>query len=197
MFTRAVQNHSAPATVKNQKPLHLSAAKLNVSNPPESSKRKFDHTISSTSSLGALHNSTYFFDENDFEDDEAIDLTGGTPPRPKASPVSDPSLGANFTDVDYPKLPPAPAPAPPDSRTQAPSSSAPIPWSSSPPSHYQPPPSKRRTMPWLDKDGNDKTATYTPLPADKDKYPWNKTASAVKDEQKELRRRNKQRGSQM
>src|SRR2546421_10897496 len=100
MFTRAVQNHSAPATVKTQKPLHLNAAKLNVSNPPESSKRKFDRTISSTSStstLGALHNSTYFFDENDFEDDEAIDLTGGTPPRPKASPVNDPSLEAHFT----------------------------------------------------------------------------------------------------
>ena len=200
MFAKAVQSHSAPATVKTRKPLHPNAAKINVSKPPESNKRKFDRTMSSTSSLGALHNSTYFFDENDFEDDEAIDLTGGTPPRPKASPVSYPSLRAASTDVDYPKLPPAPAPAPPDSRSQAPSSSAPIPWSSSPPSHYQPPPSKRRTMPWLDKDGNDKTATYTPLPADKDKhapYPWNKTASALKDEQKELRRRNGQRGTQM
>jgi ATP-dependent DNA helicase PIF1 len=198
MFTRAVQNHSTPAAVKTQKPLHPNATKMNVSKPPEPNKRKFDRTMSSTSSLGALHNSTYFFNENDFEDDGAIDLTGGTPPRPKASSVSYPSLGACFTDVDYPKLPPAPAP--PDSRTQAPSSSAPIPWSSSPPSHYQPPPSKRRTVPWLDKDGNDKTATYTPLPADKDKnapYPWNKTASALKDEQKELRRRHRQRGTQM
>src|ERR1700722_15252330 len=202
MFIRAVQNHSAPATVKTQKLLHSNAAEMTITNPPEPSKRKFDRTISSTSSLGGLHNSTYFFNENDFEDDGAIDLTGGTPPRPKASPVSYPSLEAHFTDVDYPKLPPAPAPAPapPDSCTQAPSSSTPVHWSSSPPSHYQPPPSKRRTVPWLDKDSNDKTATYTPLPADKDKhapYPWNKTASALKDEQKELRRRNKQRGTQM
>jgi ATP-dependent DNA helicase PIF1 len=186
MFTRAVQNHSTPAAVKTQKPLHPNAAKMNVPKPPESNKRKLDRTMSSTSSLGALHNSTYFFKENDFEDDGAIDLTGSTPPRPKPSSVS------------YPTLPPAPGPQ--DSRTQAPLSSAPIPWSSSPPSHHQPPPTKRRTFPWLDKDGNDKTVMSTPLPADKDKnapYPWNKTASALKDEQKELRRRNSQRGTQM
>jgi ATP-dependent DNA helicase PIF1 len=186
MFTRAVQNHSTPAAVKTRKPLHPNAAKMNIPKLPESNKRKLDRTMSSTSSLGALHNSTYFFNENDFEDDGAIDLTGDTPPRPKASSVS------------YPTLPPAPGPQ--DSRTQAPSSSAPIPWSSSPPTHHQTPPAKRRILPWLDKDGNDKTATYTPPPADKDKnapYPWNKTASALKDEQKELRRRNRQRGTQM
>ena len=154
--------------------------------------------MSSTSSLGALHDSTYFFNENDFEDDAAIDLTSGTPPKRKASSVNYPSLSASFTDVDYPVLPPAPAPH--DNHTRAPASSAPVPWSSSPASHFQPPPSKRRTVPWLDKDGNDKTATFTPLPSTKDKnspYPWNKTASALKDEQKELRKRNRQRGTQM
>ena len=76
---------------------------------------------------------------------------------------------------------------------------APVPWSSSPPSHYQPAPSKRGTLPWLKNDDNDKIATHTPLPADKNKnspYPWNKTASALKNEQKELRKRNRQRGTQ-
>jgi ATP-dependent DNA helicase PIF1 len=171
---------------------------MNAPKPPESNKRKFDRTMSSTSSLEALHNSTYFFTESDFEDDEAIDLSSGTPPRPKASPVGHAPPGARFTSVDYPTLPPAPVPE--DSPTRPPSGSAPISWSSSPPSHYQPPPPKGRTVPWLDKDGNDKTATHTPLPADKDKntlYAWNKTTSALKDEQKELRRRNRERGTQM
>jgi ATP-dependent DNA helicase PIF1 len=198
MFGRAVQKHSAPPAANTQRPLHANAAAANVSKPQESKKRKFDRSMSSTSNLGALHDSTYFFNEIDFEDDGAIDLTGGTPPKRKASSVNYPSLSAGFTDVEYPTLPPEPVSQ--DKRSQAPSSSASVPWSTSPPSHYQPPPSKRRTVPWLDKDGNDKTAAYTPLPADKNKnspYPWNKTASALKDEQKELRKRNRQRGTQL
>jgi ATP-dependent DNA helicase PIF1 len=198
MFGRAVQKHSAPAAAKTQGSLHPDAAIPNVSKPQESRKRKFDRSMSSTSSLGALHDSTYFFNEDDFEDDGAIDLTVGTPHKRKTSSANYPSLSAGFTDVDYPTLPPAPVLQ--ENRTQAPSSSAPVPWSSSPPSHYQPPSSKRRTVPWLDNDGNDKAAAYTPFPADKNKnspYPWNKTASALKDEQKELRKRNRQRGTQM
>ena len=194
MFTRAVQNHSTPAAAKTQKPLHPNAAKMNVPKLPESNKRKFERTMSSTSSLGALHNSTYFFNENDFEDDGAFDLT---PPKRNADSADHPRPGSSFTDVNYPALPPAPVPQ--DNGIQAPPSSAPVAWSSSPPSHYQPPLSKRRTVPWLDKDGKDKTVAYTPIPADKDKnspYPWNKTASLLKDEQKELRKRNRQRRTQ-
>lgn len=198
MLGRAVQKHSTAAPAKAQRPLHPNPAAINVSNNQDSKKRKFDRNISSTSSLEALHDPTYFFNENDFEDDGAIDLTSGTPPKRKAGFASYPSLSASFTDVEYPALPPAPVPE--DNGIQAPPSSAPIPWSSSPPSHYQPPSSKRRTVPWLDKDGKDKAASYTPLPADKNKnspYSWNKTASALKDEQKELRKRNRQRGTQM
>ena len=198
MFGRAVQKHSAAPAAKIQRPLHPNPAAANVPNPQETKKRKFARSMSSTSNLGALHDSTYFYNENDFEDDGAIDLTGGTPPKRKASSVDYPSLSASFTDVDYPVLPPAPVPQ--ANHTQAPASSAPLPWSSSPPSHYQPPPSKRRTVPWLDKNGNDRIAAYTPLPADKNKtstYPWNRTASALKDEQKELRKRNRLRGTQI
>src|SRR2546423_3519289 len=138
MFARAVPKHSAlPAakTPKTQKTLHASAAAGNVSKPADSKKRKFDRSMSSTGSLGALHDSTYFFNENDFEDDGAIDLTSDTPPKRKASPVIYPSLSTSFTDVDYPTLPPATVP--PVNHSQAPASSAPVSWSSSPPSHYQ------------------------------------------------------------
>lgn len=198
MFGRAVQKHSGPPAAKTQGPLHSSAAAANVPKLKESTKRKFDRTMSSNSSLGALHQSTVFYNENDFDDDGAIDLTGTTPPKNKPNGIKYPTLSESLNEVIYPTLPPAPARG--EKRTQAPSSSAPVPWSSSPPSHYQPPPSKRRTLPWLDKDEAGKTTSYTPLPADKpthSPYPWNKTASAIKDEQKELRKRNKQRGPQL
>lgn len=113
------------------------------------------------------------------------------PLKGELSPVS-----TTQTDLKYPELPPVPendgSPHEP-----APSSSIPIPWSSSPPSHMLPPP-KRRTLPWLDNEtGNDKTtndraSTSTPAKL-KPVYPWNKTVSAVKEEQKELRRQNKKR----
>ena len=115
--------------------------------------------------LGKLHDDVYF-DENDFEDDENIDLNDA---------VSNPP-----TAVQYPTLP-LPTPKGGPSPTSA--SSQPIPWSSSPLHHRQSPmreqgiptvmsdssttvigdsgtviypslpeevkPSKRRTIPWL------------------------------------------------
>lgn len=198
MFGRAVPKSSAPVTAKSQKPLQANAIAGKVSKLQESKKRKFDRGMSGTSNLEALHEPTYFYSESDFEDDGAIDFTGGTPPKRETSSISYPSLSTSSTKVDYPTLPPAPVQQ--DDYSQAPISSAPVHWSSSPPSHFEPPPSKRRTVPWLDKDGNDKTAAYTPLPADRSKnspYPWNKTASALKDEQKELRKRNRLRETQM
>ncbi len=198
MFGRAVQKHSGPPAAKTQRPLHTNAIAANVPKLAQPTKRKFDRTMSSTSSLGALHESTVFYNENDFDDDGAIDLTENTPPRKKVDGIAYPSLTESLSQVNYPTLPPVPTSH--EQQTQAPPSSAPVPWSSSPPSHFKPPPSKRRTVPWLDKDGDDKTAAYTPLPADRSKhspYPWNKTASAMKDEQKELRKRNRLRGNQL
>lgn len=175
--------------------------------------------------VGKLHDNVYF-DENDFEDDDNIDLTDTAPP---ASP-----------SIQYPTLP---LPTIDNHSTPASASSQPLPWSSSPLHHYKPPPrpnipsasedpaqavtypslptesmsSKRRTIPWLDKNGEDTSnatsqqyvdhsrprklvprnsrinreasTSYTPLPRDKpdSPYPWNKTASAVKEEQKRLR----------
>lgn len=165
---------------------------VNASRPAElnNKKRKFERTMSTNSNLGALHENVYF-NENDFEDDLTIDLTG-SPPSSGLPPVQYPQLKQSTSEIIYPTLPP-----PPNEQPQAPpASSAPIPWSSSPP---EPPrPSKRRTVPWLDPENRPKQGTFTPLPKDRphEKYPWNKTASALRDEQKALRQRNKDRQQQ-
>jgi ATP-dependent DNA helicase PIF1 len=99
-------------------------------------------------------------------------------------------------DIKYPELPQV------DDipQEQLPPSSVPIPWSSSPPSHYQLPQQKRRKLPWGQEDNsssysNPITPAPTRKPSTKAEMPWNKTASTVKDEQKELRRINKKRST--
>ena len=190
MLGRAAQNYSCSSEPKTRKPLKANPSAANSSRLAEATKRKFERTMGSTSGLGALHESTYFYDENDFDDDTNLNLDG-TPPRSSSNLISYPTL----TDsVVYPSLPPAPDGTP----NKAPPSSAPVPWSSSPPDNYLPP-CKRRTIPWLDKDGNDKSEASTPLQTEKSKssqYPWNKTASVMKQEQKELRKRNQLRTKQ-
>lgn len=235
MFKKAVQDHSGQA-----KPLQPNVSRLNASapspsNPPPQSagaKRKLETADAGQSTLNSLHSAVYF-DENDFDDDDELDLESPDPfPPPKVAPArqstqesfkyplikepstthasstqdNGPSKGGSSststtqTDIKYPELPPV---AENDGSPQepAPSSSIQIPWSSSPPSHMLPP-TKRRTLPWLDSESaNDKTAgdegddnkgTSTPAQS-KPVYPWNKTVSAVKEEQKELRRQNKKR----
>src|SRR5271155_3971571 len=80
MLSKAVKQYPGQPTTKPQKPLHPIMAAVNIAKPPESNKRKLDRAMSNTSSLGALHESTYFYNENDFDDDAAIDLTGPSPP---------------------------------------------------------------------------------------------------------------------
>jgi ATP-dependent DNA helicase PIF1 len=102
------------------------------------------------------------------------------------------------SDIKYPELPQVDDMP----QEQLPPSSIPIPWSSSPPSHHQPPQQKRRKLPWGQQDNsssysNSYSNPITPAPirrpSSKADMPWNKTASTVKDEQKELRRMNKKR----
>lgn len=145
--------------------------------------------MSTSSSLNELHNHVYF-DENDFDD--VVDLT--------ESPVRKP-------EVRYPQLDPVVYPQLPRQQektsSKPPASSAPVPWSSSPPAHFEPPPRpappapspervhKRKRLPWaaVTKEEDIKS----PLPENKEnvKYAWNMSASAVKDEQKEFRKRNR------
>lgn len=122
----------------------------------------------------------------------------------------------------------------PNTMKSVPPSSAPLPWSSSPVEHFepakpfsgrpfmyqggaqpaqngppppqpQPKPTKRRTLPWLDKEADDTQsaplatsksksgADFTPLPKDdkKSMHPWNTTASAIKEQQKKHREESK------
>ena len=104
--------------------------------------------------LDKLHGPV-FFDENDFEDDENIDLDADDSPIASTSMSSGASLTTLLPDLPQKKSP----------TTQTPVSSTPIPWSSSPLSHYQMPPpkprsktsdiastTKRRTLPWLEEE---------------------------------------------
>ena len=200
--------------------------------------------------VGKLHD-TVLFDENDFVDDNDLDLD---------SDSSAPTYVATATtNITYPSLP-STVPSKP-AISQPPASSVPLPWSSSPIQHKAPiaatvsrgtsiaPPEssapktitgKRRKIPWLGDPcdsksddtlnpqdecqvnevearppqygpaatvqkiveaqrkrkmaaGKDAGEAFTPLPKDKPDslYPWNKTASAVKEEQKALRQGHK------
>ena len=192
--------------------------------------------------VGKLHE-TVFFDEDDFEDDENINLDE------ESSPNTHEGIHSGQSSVTL--LPDASVHIPPNS-------SGPLPWSSSPPSHQKPlapikaaakaSPSakntKRRTIPWLEgklgdegsmendthceqprgehshaeprdkrrrkanegvkgpkrtevvedqtRPGQDKREPKIPdfTPAKhkpSSKFPWNTTASAVKEQQKQLR----------
>jgi ATP-dependent DNA helicase PIF1 len=178
MLIRAIHTQASAA----KHPLQPKPAATNAPKPVPN-KRKFNRTMSTTSSLGALHEHVTF-NENEFDD--TIDLTISPAPA-RRQQVQYPHLDS----VHYPDLPPA--------SQKAPASSAPVPWSSSPPAHFEPPkrapsprreqPAKRRKLPWAERE-EEKATSFTPLPRD-EKYPWNKSASATKDEQKEFRKKNR------
>ena len=146
--------------------------------------------------LNMLHDPV-FFDENDFENDADIDLDAIDSPIPALSHTLLPD-------------PPQKKSTPPQTSL----SSTPLPWSSSPPTHNQMAPPKpqaqtatantykRRTLPWVEDakkadhaqaEKRKRDTAFTPLPKDKTNspFPWNETASAVKEEQKRLRKGHK------
>lgn len=215
MFHRATKEH----TTGPARPLQPNSARSNgiaQSKPPSPSvgvKRKLEMADSGTSTLGSLHNAVYF-DEDDFADDDELDFNEPDPfavPKKAASETPQPALveypntnGAlsrasipngeesptpmdDSADVKYPDLPPIPDDG------GAPPSTIQYPWSSSPPSHFQPPP-KRRTLPWKKKEeveAEEHRRMMTTPARPKATLPWNKSASAIKEEQKELRRQSK------
>ncbi|KAL4920552.1 PIF1-like helicase-domain-containing protein, partial [Aspergillus aurantiobrunneus] len=219
MFKRAVKDRSAAAAKPLQSTFPNGNGNAPAKPPPPPSigvKRKIEVT-STKSTLGSLHNAVYF-DENDFDDDDDLDFESPdsfVPPArierdsfqeqesfetEKSSLAlshNDDSLSAIPTsnntyksDVKYPDLPPVP----PDDNP-APPSSIQLPWSSSPPAHFQKP-AAPRTVPWRKQEDNvividDDTKPKTPA-RPSSTAPWNKTASAIKEEQKELRRQYKQ-----
>jgi ATP-dependent DNA helicase PIF1 len=176
---------------------------------PTGVKRKIDMTNTGSSALGSLHSGVYF-DENDFDDDLDLDIDEPLPfiappttTTSKPDPVSYPDLEilpakpskpivaarkTSPSDINYPDLPPN------SQEHAAPPSSMPLPWSSSPPAHFQPPP-KPRNLPWLKETKEEhaqqpKKSLATPKRQKPAEF-WNKSASAIKDEQKELRRESK------
>lgn len=219
MFKKAVKDHSAATARPLQSTFPNAGGNAPTKAPPPQSvgvKRKIEMT-SSKSTLGSLHNAVYF-DENDFDDDDDLDFESpdpflapersgknsfqdsfetaktSLPPYKDASqPAKQPPNNIYNSDIKYPDLPPIPAddnPAPP--------SSLQLPWSSSPPTHFQKP-AAPRTVPWRKQDDSVIVIDDEPKPERKPKTParssssapWNKTASAIKEEQKELRRQNK------
>ncbi|KAJ6081332.1 hypothetical protein N7499_006206 [Penicillium canescens] len=183
------------------KPLQTSLLRNNThapakTAPPQSVgvKRKIDVAHNGNSALGSLHSAVYF-DENDFDDDLDLDIDepqplttpSGASFNSTSKPVTYPSLdskAANPSDINYPDLPPV------SQDDSAPPSSLQYPWSSSPPSHFQPPP-KPRTLPWLQEEKEEtpapKNSHITPKRSKPTDF-WNKSASAIKEEQKELRK---------
>lgn len=206
MFKKAVKDHPGGTSRPLQSNL-LRANTIVPSQPPPPQfvgvKRKIEMTHGGGSTLGSLH-STVYFDENDFDDDLDLDidepLPFTAPSVTKPDPVTYPTIDLTSPDtshdattagsksqneVAYPELPPN------SQEPGVPPSSIHYPWSSSPPSHYQQPP-KPRTIPWLNdikeepkKDNNG--SLITPKRSKGSEF-WNKSVSAIKDEQREMRR---------
>jgi len=207
MLGRALDSHTSASTKAHsrtiQRTLQSNSFATNTSTPLESNKRKFDRTLSNASSLGAIHEHLYF-DENELE--AAVDLTA-SPPRHGRTNVHYPSLEERGGGViQYPSLPllPPHQEVPPSSAQGQWSESAPpvvSPYFATPPKHLPAPspetsrPAKRRTLPWPQKESSTSSTPPSKDTSDGPQYPWNKTTSAVKEEQKELRRRNKVKAS--
>lgn len=218
MFKKAVKDHPGASSKPLQSNLLRANTVVPSKSPVQSAgvKRKIEMTIGGESALGSLHSAVYF-DENDFDDDLDLDVDELQPlitpsavasNPPKTDPVVYPTLDGISTkfpkkehtkstasdkqalNVKYPDLPSS-------NEGAAPSSSIQIPWSSSPPSHLQPPP-KPRTLPWLKEvqeephqaNPGKKMNLVTPKRSKPTDF-WNKSASAIKEEQKELRRESK------
>ncbi|PGH03414.1 hypothetical protein AJ79_07380 [Helicocarpus griseus UAMH5409] len=222
MFSKAL-HESKPAAPP--KAFFTSSATVNkptsASSQTAGVKRKLDVVQPPPETpLGVLHSSVYF-DENDFDDDIDLDEPSFSisvaPSQPQAKPQqqsqSQPrtqsqshSQSQSFAGsrIQQPELPPLPEnPAPPSDN--APPSTLPLPWSSSPPTHLLPP-AKRRTLPWPEEEEpppqpkprvkpEPKSAIRTPAPKKTTTLPWEKSMSAVKEEQKELRKQQKTRVS--
>ena len=187
-------------TTSALKPTHSSALNANLpSQTPAINPLK-----RTASQIDDLHGNV-FFDENDFVEDNLIDLDEDEflPAKPQ---TKTPSVLSSSRE-SYP-IPPSSAALPwsPSPRT----SNIPAPNVPSSPSlqisRFKAPPiekfpiaqasaaTKRRTLFWLEGDSTEvKNETLASKSADSSKspYPWNKTASATKEAQKKLRKSHK------
>src|SRR5947207_1899304 len=138
MFTKAVRDHADAPKPLFTKPSLGNVTRSVVPNPTAGFKRKLDVAYTSESPLGSLHSAVYF-DENDFDDDEDLDLDG-------SPAVSNPTRNSNVQSpnsrITFPDVRPL------NQGTAIldidPTNDTPIPWSSSPLAHLLPS-TKRRT----------------------------------------------------
>lgn len=163
--------------------------------------------------LDKLH-ANVFFDENDFDDDSNIDLDD-EPASTRAAQVSRPSTASTLPSKHSDQSSHGPVNTPASSAPLPWSSSPPSHYQMAPPKAIPPAkpavPSKRRSLPWIEEEKRQKAQeemdSTGPPPLSKDAarkkiksyemstpqgksgadLPWNKTASAVKEEQKRLR----------
>ena len=136
------------STLNRSSPTSLNPLKRAASSQEQGLKKALMNSTQPSLGGGRLNmlHDPVLFDENDFENDEDIDLDAVDSPIPALSSTLLPDL-------------PQKKSTPP----QTPVSSTPLPWSSSPPSnHHMPPPKpltqtvvtdntvKRRTLPWIE-----------------------------------------------
>lgn len=170
--------------------------------------------------MSRLHENVYF-DENDFDDDDALDFNDAaadpipstieypTLPlptskcRPTPRPKSSQPIPWSSSPLDHHRQPPPRSTTPPIEKENPVTVTY-------PPLPSEPKPSKRRTIPWKTERDDEDISTaepqhtkhpkqrksaikFTPAPKEKSDspYPWNKTASALKEDQKRLRQGNK------
>ena len=191
-----------PASILNRSsPTSFSPLKRTASSQEQGLKQALMNSIQPSlggAKLDMLHNPVYF-DENDFENDEDIDLDATDSPIPATSHTLLPDLPQKPAS-SHTLLPDQPQKKSTPPRTSP--SSTPLPWSSSPPTNNQMPQTamtantfKRRTLPWVEDakkadhaqaEKRKRDTAFTPLPKGKDKtnspFPWNKNASAIKEE---------------
>ena len=152
--------HSAPAKSLKRTASQATDRESPFDGQEQGLKRAMMNTTQSSTGGGRLDklHGPVFFDENDFEDDENIDLDADD------SPVVGRSLSFDQSSKTMlPDMPQKSSTTPQSAAPQTPGSSTPLPWSSSPLSHHQMPPPqtrtqaavnvkayKRRTLPWIE-----------------------------------------------
>ena len=126
MLAKAINKYASTAVSdKKQHALQAKPGAANVA-PPHELKRKFDRSMSTTSSLGSLHQQS-FSDENT----PPADMIGLTGSSEKHSDIHYPVLDRAGA-VSSPSIPPSPR-----GSSAVPASSAPVPWSPSPEDHFE------------------------------------------------------------
>lgn len=199
MLSRAVQaQEQRTYSTRVDPPLQRkSPSLLNQMRSSIDSGKRPDWKISQQSQQSRLHEihtvnavPAVSFCENDFDDDNVINLSDDDPPPPKR------------VCSESKQDPPLPLPtrrlSPKNAIMDPTPSSTQLDWSSSPITRAQPiQPAPRRKLPWSTTSQSSSSQNKTPRAKhEEDPFPWKMTHSAVKEEQKRVRLENKKAAQQ-